>query len=441
MAFVIEKKLKNVMTFYYLMKLDKKIPTDRAFIRKRQGKKVHELMKRAYKIPFYRKRFDANHLTPNDFHTPEDLVKFPITTRADLRLWMQEEYERHPKKRKSWTILSTSGSSGVPLKFIQTQRESACVDANWIRVLMYAGYHPLRGKLFSFVTSHKKIDPKKGDSIIQKFGFMRRKVVSEDNCVGDGIRDIINDLNTYKPDVLCFRRNCLVRMALYAKRHNHKIYKPKLYTPVSEMVDDMTRKILTEAFGDGLFDAYGSSETGSCIIQLPGEELYYINSDTHVVNIYDEKNQLTDDGRVIVTTLFKKDFPFINYEIGDRATSVTLDGVRYIKTIQGRVNDLVKHENSPETSALYLMKIPNGIVGIAQFKFIQESYHDMKILLVKDPNNNAHTKEEIECFFKKKMAELFKDEFNLHFEWLEVIPPDKNGKMRCFACEIPDEAN
>ena len=94
MAFVIEKKLKNVMTFYYLMKLDKKIPTDRAFIRKRQGKKVHELMKRAYKIPFYRKRFDANHLTPNDFHTPEDLVKFPVTTRADLRLWMQEEYER-----------------------------------------------------------------------------------------------------------------------------------------------------------------------------------------------------------------------------------------------------------------------------------------------------------------------------------------------------------
>ncbi|MCI8708401.1 MAG: phenylacetate--CoA ligase family protein [Dorea sp.] len=441
MAFVIEKKLKNVMTFYYLMKLDKKIPTDRAFIRKRQGKKVHELMERAYKIPFYRKRFDENHLTPDDFHTPEDLVKFPITTRADLRLWMQEEYEKNPKKRKSWTILSTSGSSGVPLKFIQTQRESACVDANWIRVLMYAGYHPLRGKLFSFVTSHKKIDPKKGDSIIQKFGFMRRKVVSEDNCVGDGIRDIIKDLNEYKPDVLCFRRNCLVRMALYAKRHNLKIYKPKLYTPVSEMVDDMTRKILTESFGDGLFDAYGSSETGSCIIQLPGEELYYINSDTHVVNIYDEDNRLTDDGRVIVTTLFKKDFPFINYEIGDRATSATLDGVRYIKSIQGRVNDLVKHENSPETSALYLMKIPNGIVGIAQFKFIQESYHDMRILLVKDPNNNAHTKEEIESFFRKKMAELFNDEFTLHFDWLEVIPPDKNGKMRCFACEIPDEAH
>ncbi|MDO4344555.1 MAG: hypothetical protein Q4C50_07105 [Eubacteriales bacterium] len=435
MSFVIEKKLKNVMTFYYLMKLDKKVPTNRAFIRKRQGKKVHELMKCAYKIPFYRQRFDENHLTPDDFHSAEDLAKFPVLTRADLRLWMQQEYDAHPEMHERWSVLSTSGSSGTPLKFLQTQRESACVDANWIRVLMYAGYKPSY-KMFSFVTSHKHIDPKKGDSIIQKFGIMPRRVVSEKNCVGEGIRDVLNELNEYKPDVLCFRRNCLVRMALYAQRHNIKVYQPKIYTPVSEMVDDVTRKILTETFGDGLMDAYGSSETGSCIIQLPGKKLYYINSDTHVVNIYDENNQLSDDGKVIVTTLFKKDFPIINYEIGDRATSVTKDGVRYIKSIQGRVNDLVKHENSAESSALELMKIPNGIVGIAQFRYIQESYHDIRIQLVKDPNNNVHTKQEIEAFFHEKMQELFQDEFTLHFDWMDVIPPDENGKMRCFACKI-----
>ena len=78
MSFVIEKKLKNVMTFYYLMKLDKKIPTDREFIRKRQGKKVHELMKCAYEVPFYRERFERCHLTPDDFHSAEDLAKFPV---------------------------------------------------------------------------------------------------------------------------------------------------------------------------------------------------------------------------------------------------------------------------------------------------------------------------------------------------------------------------
>ena len=154
------------------------------------------------------------------------------------------------------------------------------------------------------------------------------------------------------------------------------------------------------------------------------------------MNIYDEEQHLADEGKVIITTLFKKDFPIINYEIGDRASSVMVNGVRYIKNIKGRVNDLVRHEHSDETSALELMKIPNGIVGIAQFRYIQESYHDMRIQLVKDPANNAHTKEEIEDFFQKKMADLFGEEFQLHFDWLDVIPPDENGKMRCFACKM-----
>ncbi|MDO4522661.1 MAG: hypothetical protein Q4B57_05880 [Eubacteriales bacterium] len=436
MAFVLEKKLKNVMTLGYLMKLDKRVPHSLSHIKKRQNKKIHELMKAAYEIPFYRERFDANGLTPDDFHSSEDLAKFPVTTRADLRLWMQKEYEEHPKMHDRWDVLSTSGSSGVPLKFLQTQRESACVNANWIRVLMFAGYHPFTGKMFSFETSHKHVDAKKGDSWVQKLGILRRRVVPENNCVGEGIRDVINDMNEYAPDLVCFRRNCLVRMALYAKNNGMTIRQPKIYTPVSEMVDDMTRKLLTETFGPGLMDAYGSSETGSCIIQLPGKKLYYICSDTHVVNIYDDEGRLADDGKVIITTLFKKDFPIINYDIGDRATSVTKEGVRYIKSIQGRVNDLVKHESGVESSALFLMKIPNGITGIAQFRFIEDSYHDMRIQLVKDPQNDAHTTEEIEEFFHQKMAELYGEEFRLHFEWMDVIPPDENGKMRCFTCRV-----
>ncbi|MEI3139047.1 MAG: hypothetical protein V8T31_05580 [Lachnospiraceae bacterium] len=125
----------------------------------------------------------------------------------------------------------------------------------------------------------------------------------------------------------------------------------------------MTRKVLAETFGDGLMDAYGSSETGSCIIQVPGADLYYINSDTHVVNIYDEDMQLADEERWSLQPYLKRISRLSIIEIGDRASSVTLDGVRYIKTIKGRVNDLVRHEHGDETSALELMKIPNGIVG------------------------------------------------------------------------------
>ena len=95
-----------------------------------------------------------------------------------------------------------------------------------------------------------------------------------------------------------------------------------------------------------LVRTYGCNEIGSCAIKLPGMDNYYINSDTHVLNLIDENGNLSDEGRVIGTTLYKRDFPIINYEIGDTMTSETIDGVRYIKTINGRMNDMVRQQSS-----------------------------------------------------------------------------------------------
>lgn len=431
------KKFKNLMTFYYLMKLDKTVPQDHEKMRRRQGKKIHRLMKRAYEIPFYRRRFEDVGLSPDDFRSAEDLAKFPVMTRADLRGWMQEELEGYSEDEGTLEIFKTSGSSGIPLRFATSIREAACVNANWIRVTMFAGYHPLRGKMLSFLTTHSHVDPEKGDSFIQKLGFFRRKVVPEHLYVGEGMRDLIELINTYKPEMIAFRKNVLVRLAVYARTHGIEIWKPKVYTPVSEMVDDITRRLLLDTFGDGLFDAYGCNETGSCAVRLPGNDEYYIYSDTHVLNLIDDEGALTDEGRVIATTLYKFDFPIINYEVGDRATSLDREGVRYLKRIMGRTNDLVKHADGTETSATELMKIPNGITGISQFRYIQRSMDKISILLVKDPGDKGPDKEEIEAFFAKKIEELYgRPEYELDFQWMEEIPPDENGKMRCFICEV-----
>lgn len=434
---IIRKEFKNIMTLYYLAKLDKKVPTDNKKIKQRQNKKVHKTMKAAYKVPFYREKFDKLGLTPDDFHSAEDLAKFPILTRAELREWMQNLIEEDPNLLERCQVYATSGSSGVPLKFLLSQRETACMNASWIRVLMFAGHKPFTGKMLTFLTTHQKVDPNKGDSWIQKLGILRRKIVPEHLYVGEGMKDLIELVNEYKPDVICFRKNVLVRMAVYARNHGMKIFHPKAYTPVSEMVDDITRNLLVETFGPNLFDAYGCNETGSCAVKLPGSELFYVYNDTHVLNVVDDDGGLCNEGRLIGTTLYKKDFPIINYEIGDTAVSEMHDGVRYIKTIKGRTNDLVKHANGTETSATELMKIPNGIVGVSQFRYIQESLEEISVLLVKDPLDNTHTKEEIEEFFAKKVEDLYGyPEYRLNFQWMDEIPPDSNGKMRCFICKV-----
>ena len=430
----IEKKLVNVYTLYYLMKLKKSFDGDPAKIKADQNKKVHKIMKRAYEIPIYRKKFEESGTTPDD--CSEDLVKFPLLTKPELRQWMQEEWDNHPEKHDSLNLTSTSGSSGVPLKTIYSQKEQACYNANWIRALSAAGYKPLRGKMYSFQTSHKPPSATGYDSFIQRLGLMRRKTVSEDLCVGDGIAEYIEDINNYKPDMLCFRRNCLVRIAVYAKQHNMELWKPKFYVPVAEMVDDVTIKLLNEALGPGIIDAYGVSEMGSCVYKFPGNDFYYVANDIAVANVYDDNNQLADNGRIVLTTLYKKQYPLINYDVLDIGRSYVKDGLRYFTAIEGRLNDMIKHEDGVESSSLQLMRIANHTVGLSQFRFIQESYHNMRIQLAPDPLNTSKSRKEIEQHFIDSIHKEYGDEFEIAIDWMDMLPPDKTGKQRCFICNI-----
>ncbi len=435
MHFHIPKKLMNAATFWYLLRLDKSCSADPKNAKNVQNHKIHKLMKKAYEIPFYRKRFEENHLTPDDFHCSEDLVKFPVITKDELRVWMKELYDTHPETRDQWDATSTSGSTGIPLRLYQSQRERACANASWIRILQSFGYRPFTGRMISFESSYRT-EKKQHDSFIQRFGILQRRKLSEKRCIGDGMREVIQELNEYKPDLICLRKNCIVRIALYAQQHNLAIHQPKWYIPVSEMVDELTRNILAKTFGPGLVDAYGSDETGSCIIKRPGKDYYDICNDTHVVNIYDQDGNPADEGRIIITPLYKTDFPIINYDIGDTASSYTRNGLRYITSIHGRLNDMIRHENGEDTSVLELRKIPNGITGIAQFRYIQESYHDLRIELVRDPQDLTYSQEEISSYFLNKLNELYGDEFRIKINWLDAIPPDPNGKLRCFVCEI-----
>ena len=432
----IQKKLKNVYTVWYLLTLRKTLDGDPKKIKADQNRRIHRLMKKAYKIPVYREKFEQSGTTPEDYHSAEDLAKFPTLTKPELRLWMQKEWDDHPEKHDDINILSTSGSSGTPLKMLYTQKEQACSDANWARALKAAGYKPLFGKMYSFSTSHKGPRKKNRDSIIQKFGLMRRKVVGEDHIVGDGIADLIADINDYKPDLICLRRNVMVRMVQYAEDHGLEIHKPKFYAPISEMVDGVTRRMLAKTLGDGLIDAYGVSEMGSFIYEIPGKPYRLVANDIAVANVYNDKNELADDGRILVTSLYKQTYPLINYETMDLGKSFVKDGIRYFTDIEGRVNDLVKHEGGADSSALQLMRIANHTVGLSQFRFIEETYHDMKIQLAADPFNESITKEEIEDRFITEVTKLYGDEFKITIEWLDELPPDQTGKQRCFVCKV-----
>ena len=46
------------------------------------------------------------------------------------------------------------------------------------------------------------------------------------------------------------------------------------------------------------------------------------------------------------------------------------------------------------------------------------------------------TAPELEEYLVTSLNQIFKQPFEFEFEWMQVIPPDKNGKLRMIVCEV-----
>ncbi len=425
----IQKKMMNVNLFLALMQMDKKIGADLKKEKQKQNAHINQLMKKAYEIPFYRKRFDQAGVNPKDIKTSEDLVKLPPLTKDELRVWMEEEAAK--PEHKGWYADTTSGSSGIPLTVVMSPKEKAWMMANWFRVLMKAGYNPVFGKMMTRINAHED-KHKDYDTFLQRLGFMRRKYVNQFGSE----EEVIKAINDYHPDMLYLNHSEFMRIALYSRDHGIKVWHPKFYAPVGEKTDDAARALFMEVFGENLVDSYGSAETGACLLRVPGSDEYVVHNDYYAVNIYDEQNQLAKEGKIVITPLFKTDMPIINYVIGDSAESRVEDGIRFITNIKGRINDVFKYRDGTVTTFFEVTPLITHNRDIIQIRFIQESYDLVHVQAVQDREKSIKSKEEIEKELTEKFLEVMKHPVKFEFEWMNAIPPDPNGKLRMIVCNI-----
>ena len=426
----VDRKLLNIWVLLDLIPMGKKQKPNPKKEKKIQDRRVHKLMKRAYEIPFYKKRFEETGVLPSDFRCAEDLQKFPLLTKDELKRWMAEEQEK--PQYAQYYVDTTSGSSGTPTRVLYSPKEKAYNMANWLRVLMKAGYNPFFGKTVSrlcLLTSEAGT----GKNFIQKLGILRREFVnqyaSED--------EVINSLNELKADLLYMNKTEMMRIAVYSKQHGIAIHHPQFFVPTGEMIDDNSRRLLTEVFGAGLIDSFGTVETGASMAKYPGMNKHSIHGDSFVVNLYDDNGALADEGKLTVTPLYKLDIPLINYVVGDKARAVTENGVKYIADIQGRMSDFICQKNGDVTTFYMFSPVVSHCEGVMQLRLRQTSFEDIVIEVVQDLDIKK-TKEEIEKYLRAGLENCLRSPMNISFKWMEVIPPDPNGKLRLVINEMQE---
>ena len=247
---------------------------------------------------------------------------------------------------------------------------------------------------------------------------------------------MIKQVNEYKPDFLYMNKTELMRLCIYCNDHNSKIWRPKYFAPTGEKSDDIARNLFMKILGPGMIDSYGTAEAGACMVRLFDSREYVVHTDSFVVNMQDDEGNLSLDGNIVVTPLYKTDLPIINYSVGDKGTSEIRDGVRFVTSVQGRSNDFFRYESGEVTTFFEIAPIIAHMTDILQIRFIQESYDEITIQCVHNKKESDLTTDEIEAKLTAQLNEKFKQPFKISYVWMNDIPPEENGKLRMIVCKV-----
>ena len=140
---------------------------------------------------------------------------------------------------------------------------------------------------------------------------------------------------------------------------------------------------------------------------------------------------------MVITPLYKTELPLINYTSFDQADSYMKKGLRFVRGVQGRMNDVIHHRDGSVTEWGNISGIVNYIPEIISYRMVQETYDDLTLMMVRNPETPVEKQEEIEKVLEEKLMAMFKDpNFKITYQWLDEIPVDPNGKLRVIISNV-----
>lgn len=419
MNYKTERKLFNIYTGIELLNFLRYSYGSETYKRKTQERKIRELAKNAYEIPFYKRRFDEGGVDPDSIRTPKDLSRLPLLSKEEFRAWMDEEKAKD--ENKGCMGLRTSGSSGMPLEVMVTPKEYARDIANVLRSMIVAGYNPFFGKTMTEKDSSSEDVGYK--TFIQKLGILRREIFNEDLEAGK----IIELVNSFEPNIVRMYKSEMLRVAIYAENNQISFHNPDYMLAIGENIDDVSAQVIERNWGGKLINLYGCVENGSIAVKKPGSNKYLLFDDACIVNVYNDNNELAEEGRVILTTLYKYRFPLINYDLRDIVT-INKEDRRYLDVIKGRANDRIKYKDGSFSDWIQLWHIFSQRQCIYQVRLIQRNFDVLECeMVIKEGTNVDALKKELHDEMQEK---VLKGRIALVINTVDNIPAESSGKVR-----------
>lgn len=313
-----------------------------------QLKRLQETVERVYeKVPFYRKRFQEHHVTPNDIRSLDDIQRLPFTEKSDLR----DNYPFHlfaVPREEVVRIHGSSGTSGKPTVVGYTKKDIENWSTIVARAITIAGGK--KGDIFHNAYGYGLFTGGLG----LHFGAEQLGVAVVPISGGNTDRQI-TVIEDFKPRGICGTPSYILNIAEHMREVGIDPRETSLEYGIfgAEPWSEKMRKTLEETFQIKALDIYGLSEVmgpGISIECHEAQDGLHIADDHFFVEVINPKTLEPvaegEDGELVFTSLTKEALPIIRYRTGDIASITTERCIcgrtsTRMSRVKGRIDDML----------------------------------------------------------------------------------------------------
>jgi len=429
---------------YYLQGMMRRAHSDRGKLVEHQNRNLQKVVKNAYDyVPYYHRKLKSMGIRPSDIKTVKDLTKLPIIRKDEIRKNLSgiisSKFDLNNLR-----VLSTSGSTGLPLRVFIGKDEDDYRKAKHLTANIFCGQRPRHRYVTISSPSHFGEVPR----LLRIIGVFDREFVS----VFDDIGTQISKIEKVKPDVLAGYSSSLLLLAREIQKRGTKTIRPRFILGGAELIDNLSRRFIEEVFGVPFYDQYALVELDRIAWQCTAKLQYHIDADSIIVQFLDENGEEVsagESGEIVCTSLFNYAMPFIRYAVGDMGISsddecpcgITLP---LMKVIEGRKDSLLVLPDgrllSPRTFTI-AMNMFESIKDIEQFRVIQRKTNLFEIHIKKKSEVvKEKTMEKELVIHLQKMFSMKEDDLTFEIIFDNDIPIDKTGKFSAVVSLIPTES-
>lgn len=370
-------------------------------LRKYQDKSFRKIVKYAFTVPVYNKKFKEAGIRSDDIKSINAIGKLPIISKEDLKREYPNNITPPGSDKNNFYVVSTSGSTGSPVFLYYDRLALIKTLGGYIRALNAYGGNWNKSRIALLV------DAKPGGiehaafrasiaPFLEKFLTLKNIELIH---VGDKQEDILKRLNDFKPDFIGSDPAMLRKIACLKNDGHGKNINPKFMSSSGSMLDKYTKDYVEKAFGVRLYDIYGTTESGLMAFECLKSTNLHVNSDFVYMEFLDENNQPVPYGKpghIVITRLFGQGTPILRYSgLGDRVIPIENDGScgissQMISHIEGRTADLVILPDGRKIAPFEVTTIPATVMKklntykIKQFQIVQHKVDEIEVLVVID---------------------------------------------------------